>query len=284
MSADGSARHGPPLAPQSFRLALDQPGRPEVASNIRDLIRRKSQANPLWGAPRIHGELLKLGIAVAQSTVARYLPRPRKPPSQTWRTFLTNHLTQAAAIDFFTVPTATFRVLFVFVVLSHERRRVVHFGGDRTPHRGVDHAADAGSVSLEPGTAICAARSRCHLRKRLRGHDPRYGHGGSAYGAAIPLVKSLSRTVGGLHPTRVPGPRYGVEPEIFASDPAKLFCLLSAVAYSFSFGQRRAGAQSGGTAGAGARGVDSSSRGITPPIPATRRLAGATRFVHVCFP
>jgi len=77
------------------------PGRPEVAANIRDLIRRMSQANPLWGAPRIHGELLKLGIAVAQSTVARYLPRPRKPPSQTWRTFLTNHLAQTAAIDFF---------------------------------------------------------------------------------------------------------------------------------------------------------------------------------------
>jgi hypothetical protein len=86
------------------------PGRPEVAANIRDLIRRMSQANPLWGAPRIHGELLKLGIVVAQSTVARYLPRSRKPPSQTWRTFLRNHLAQTAAIDFFTVPTATFRV------------------------------------------------------------------------------------------------------------------------------------------------------------------------------
>src|SRR6267143_1318941 len=82
----------------------------------------------LWGAPRIHGELLKLGIAVAQSTVAKYLPRPGKPPSQTWRTFLTNHLVQTTAIDFFTVPTVTFRVLFVFVALSHERRRVVHFG------------------------------------------------------------------------------------------------------------------------------------------------------------
>ena len=109
------------------------PGSPEVAAHIRDLIRRMSQANPLWGAPRIHGELLKLGIAVAQSTVAKYLPRRRKPPSQTWRTFLTNHLTQTAAIDFFTVPTATFRVLFVFVVLSHERRRVVHFGVTEHP-------------------------------------------------------------------------------------------------------------------------------------------------------
>jgi transposase InsO family protein len=86
-----------------------------------------SQANPLWGAPRIHGELRKLGIEVAQSTVAKYLYRPRKPPSQTWRTFLTNYVEQMASIDFFLVPTATFRVLFVFVVLSHARRRVLHF-------------------------------------------------------------------------------------------------------------------------------------------------------------
>jgi putative transposase len=70
---------------------------------------------------------------VAQSTVARYLPRPRKPPSQTWRSFLTNHLAQTASIDFFTVPRASFRVLFVFVVLSHERRRVVHFGVTEHP-------------------------------------------------------------------------------------------------------------------------------------------------------
>jgi len=92
-----------------------------------------SQANPLWGAPRIHGELLKLGIQVAPSTVAKYMPRRRKPPSQTWRSFLTNHVGQMASIDFFTVPTATFRVLLVFVVLSHDRRRVVHFGVTEHP-------------------------------------------------------------------------------------------------------------------------------------------------------
>ena len=115
------------------RKSRRRPGRPDVAAEIRDLIRRRSQANPLWGTPRIHGELLKLGIAVAPSTVTRYLPRPRKPPSQTWLTFLTNHLAQTAAIDFFTVPTATFRVLFVFLVLSHDRRRVVHFGVTEHP-------------------------------------------------------------------------------------------------------------------------------------------------------
>src|SRR5260370_28057486 len=109
------------------RKSRRRPGRPNVPAEIRDLIRNMSQANPLWGAPRIHGELLKLGIEVAQSTVAKYLRRPRKPPSQMWRTFLTNHMDQMASIDFFVVPTATFRVLFVFVVLSHARRRVLHF-------------------------------------------------------------------------------------------------------------------------------------------------------------
>jgi transposase InsO family protein len=83
-------------------------------------------ANPLWGAPRIHGELRTLGIAVSQTTVAKYLRRRRTPPSPTWRTLLTTHLAQSASIDFFTVPTATFRVLFVLVILSHARRRVVH--------------------------------------------------------------------------------------------------------------------------------------------------------------
>ncbi len=85
-----------------------------------------SQANSLWGAPRIHGELLKLGVNVSQATVAKYMARRRRPPSQTWRTFLANHLGQIAAADFFVVPTATYRLLFVLVILAHERRRVVH--------------------------------------------------------------------------------------------------------------------------------------------------------------
>jgi transposase InsO family protein len=90
-------------------------------------------ANPLWGAPRIHGELLKIGIDVAERTVSRLIPKRRPQPSQTWRTFLANHVRALVSIDFFTVPTARLRVLFVLVVLAHHRRRVVHFNVTEHP-------------------------------------------------------------------------------------------------------------------------------------------------------
>jgi putative transposase len=89
--------------------------------------------NPLWGAPRIHGELLKLGINVSERSVSRLMPRRRQPPSQTWRTFLANHLDEIASVDLFTVPTVTFRVLFCLVVLRHDRRRVLHFNVTKHP-------------------------------------------------------------------------------------------------------------------------------------------------------
>src|SRR2546422_4420267 len=102
-------------------------GRPCISREIRELVRQMSIANPLWGAPRIQGELLKLGIQVSQATVAKYMVRQRKPPSQTWRTFLENHVQQVVAIDFLVVPTVSFRLLFVFIVLAHQRRQVIHF-------------------------------------------------------------------------------------------------------------------------------------------------------------
>lgn len=109
------------------------PGRPRVDPDIRALIRRMSIANPLWGAPRIHGELLKLGIDVGQTSVAKYMVKHRKPPSQNWRTFLDNHASDIAALDFFTVPTATFQVLFVLVIIIHARRNVLHFNVTANP-------------------------------------------------------------------------------------------------------------------------------------------------------
>jgi transposase InsO family protein len=94
--------------------------------DVRTLIRTMSEANPLWGAPRLHGELLRLGIDICQATVAKYMVRRRQPPSQTWRTLLTNHMEQLMAADFFVVPTATCRFLFVLVIVAHDRRRVAH--------------------------------------------------------------------------------------------------------------------------------------------------------------
>ena len=91
------------------------------------------RANPLWGAPRVHGELLKLGIEVSETTVSKYMIKHRGPLSQNWRTFLQNHTRELIALDFFTVPTATFRVLFVLVILSHDRRRILHFNVTEHP-------------------------------------------------------------------------------------------------------------------------------------------------------
>jgi putative transposase len=108
-------------------------GRPQVHPEIKALIIRMATANRLWGAPRIHGELLKLGINVAERTVSRLMPKRRPRPSQTWRTFLVNHVRDLVSLDFFTVPTARLRVLFVLVVLVHHRRRVVHFNVTEHP-------------------------------------------------------------------------------------------------------------------------------------------------------
>jgi len=108
-------------------------GRPKADPEIRELISRMCQANPLWGAPRVHGELLKLGIEVSETTVSKYMLKRQRPPSQNWRTFLQNHAKELIALDFFTVPTATFRVLFVLVILSHDRRRILHFNVTEHP-------------------------------------------------------------------------------------------------------------------------------------------------------
>jgi putative transposase len=103
-----------------------KPGRPAVAKEVRELIREMSRANPTWGSPRIVGELRKLGIEVAKSTLEKYQVRPKRPSSPRWKTFLNNHVRDLVALDFFTVPTVTFRVLFVLVILAHERHRIVH--------------------------------------------------------------------------------------------------------------------------------------------------------------
>jgi len=116
-------RYWTSLSKRSERL-----GRPPITLEIRTLIRTMAEANPLRRAPRIHGELRKLGIEVSERTVSRILRTVKRPPSQTWKTFLQNHIGEIVAIDFFTVPTIRLRVLFVFLVIEHQRGKVLHFG------------------------------------------------------------------------------------------------------------------------------------------------------------
>jgi transposase InsO family protein len=110
---------------RAYWRSRNRVGRPRVSAELRTLIGDMSRANPLWGAPRIHGELLKLGFDVAQSTVAKYMTRRREPPSQGWKTFLRNHAPHIGAIDMFVVPTIGFRLLYGLVIITHHRRRLV---------------------------------------------------------------------------------------------------------------------------------------------------------------
>jgi hypothetical protein len=115
---------------QGFRLFWrwrSRSGRPSVDSEIRKLIRELSVANPRWGAPRSHGELLKLGIVISQATVAKYIMRRRGTPSPTWRSFLRNQAAGIAALDMFVVASASFRLLYVMIMLAHHRRKIVRF-------------------------------------------------------------------------------------------------------------------------------------------------------------
>jgi transposase InsO family protein len=138
-------------------------GRPPVNAEITALVRKIAAANPLWGAPRIHGELLKLGIDVAERTVSRLMPKRRTPPVQTWRTFLTNHLRDLVALDFFTVPTVRLRVLFILVLLAHQRRRVLHVTEHPTAAWTAQQVVDAFPDDSAPSYL-------------LRDRDSIYGH------------------------------------------------------------------------------------------------------------
>jgi transposase InsO family protein len=129
--------------------------------------------NPYWGGPRIHGELCKLGIEISECTVSRLMPKNRKPPSQTWRAFLNNYVQDLVSVDFFTVPTVSFRVLFVFVVLAHHRRRIVHFNVTEHPTAGWtgQQIVEAFPEDTAPGYLL---RDRdkiygCEFRQRIQG-------------------------------------------------------------------------------------------------------------------
>ncbi len=178
-------------------------GRPTVHAEVKALVRSMAAANPLWGAPRIHGELLKLGIVVAERTVSRLLPKRRSPPSQTWRTFLTNHVRDLVSVDFFTVPTARLRVLFVFVVLAHNRRRVVHFNVTEHPTAAwtTQQIVDAFPDDSAPSYLLREPRPRLWsaISASREGHWDR----GGTDGAAKPVAESLRGTAHRLDPARM---------------------------------------------------------------------------------
>ncbi len=132
-------------------------GRPRIDREIRDLIRRMSEETPLWGAPRIHGELLMLGIEVAQSTVARYMTRPQGPPSRGWKTFLRNHAAGIASIDLFAVRTISFKLLHGLVILRHARKRLVRISVTNNPTAGWIAGQVTDAFPWARLVALCAA-------------------------------------------------------------------------------------------------------------------------------
>ena len=151
-------------------------GRPQASPEVRGLIHEMSIANPLWGAPRIHGELLKLGINVGQTTVAKYMVTKRRPPSQGWKTFLRNHADGIVAMDMFVVPTVSFRLLYGLLILQHARRGATVVGGNSPSVRPMGRTAIDRSVRLEGRTAIPYSRPRLCLWGRLHSACWGYGH------------------------------------------------------------------------------------------------------------
>jgi hypothetical protein len=128
--------------------------RPPIDTELRVLIRRMSVDNPLWGAPRIHGELLKLGFEVAQSSVAKYMVKRRGPPSQGWRTFLRNHAPDIAATDLFVVPTIGFDLLYAFVIVRPDRRDLVWIDVTRNPTAEMGCTPNNGGIPLGRGSRL----------------------------------------------------------------------------------------------------------------------------------
>src|SRR5450755_1473026 len=179
-----------------------------ISEETKRLIRQMADANVGWGAPRIHGELLKLGIDIGERSVSRFMPpKPRTPHSQTWRTFLDNHVGSLASIDFFTVPTATFRVLYVFFVLAHDRRRLLHFNVTEHPSAAwtAQQIVEAFPENSAPKYLV---RDRDGIYgEKFHGRVDGMGRAG-AHSAAIALAEFLRRTACGICTARVPRSRH----------------------------------------------------------------------------
>jgi hypothetical protein len=180
-----------------------RPGRPAVPTEVRTLIRRMARSNPTWGAPRIVGELGKIGIDLAKSTVEKYMPRRSTPTSPTWATFLRSHLRNMVAVDFFVVPTVRNKILFVFLVLAPERRRVLHFGVTTNP---TAEWTARQIVEAFPWTAP-APRSRQGLRRGVPQADTRDGNRGGSDRTPEALAEPARGATDRVHPSGMPRSR-----------------------------------------------------------------------------
>ena len=214
---------------QGFRLYWrwrSRSGRKPVDRETRKLIREMCLANALWGAPRIHGELLKLGIKVSQATVAKYMVRRPHPSSPTWRSFLRNQALGIAAIDMFIVPSATFRLLFVMLILAHDRRKIVRF--DVTQH------PTAGWLSRQVTEAFpWDTAPRFLLRDRDASYGTAFrttgrsdGHHRSPHCSALTVAERLCREGHRLYPAGVSGSPHHLQRAPFAARPFLLRGLL----------------------------------------------------------
>jgi putative transposase len=181
-------------------------GRPATTSEIRRLIERMVSANPLWRAPRIHGELKMLGIPISERTVSRILRTLRRPPTQTWKTFLRNHVGQMVSTDFFTVPTVTMRVLFVFIVLEHRRREVLHFNVTEHPTAAWTSQQMVEAFAQSGCAEVSATRSGWRLRQRSSSAARVPKHRRVADRTPESLAESLRRTPDRLDTKRLPEP------------------------------------------------------------------------------
>ena len=202
--------------------SLPRGGRPQIDTDLRALIRRMSMENPLWGAPRIHGELLKLGFEVTQSSVAKYMVKRRRPPSQGWRTFLRNHAPNIAAMDLFVVPTIGFDLLYAFVIVRLGRRDLVWINVTTNPTRTPVNRG----VPLECDAALPHPRSGSDLRQHCRTPDACHGHPGQAYRTGLALAEWLCRTADRIDSTRVRGPFHCLRRGASTPHPANLRSLL----------------------------------------------------------
>ena len=181
-------------------------GRPQINAELRALIRRMSIENPLWGAPRIHGELLKLGFEVAQSSVAKYMVKRRGPPSQGWRTFLRNHAPEIAAMDLFVVPTIGFDLLYAFIIIRLDRRDLVWINVTTNPTaEWIARQITEAFPWNEAPRYLIRDRDRIYgtiVTRRLR----RHGHSRQTHRTSVALAERLCRTADRIDPARVPRP------------------------------------------------------------------------------